>query len=81
MDNFSTEKTYCFLCGDIESCNVCPVYVAYSTSSLGKIPGWVCKINKIKMRMKKIFTENFKKIKKIPKTIEILFFFVYNILL
>ena len=55
IDNFSTGKTYCFLCGDIEYCEVCPVYTAHSNSILGKIPAWVCKINKIKKKMKKDF--------------------------
>ena len=64
MDNFSSGDSYCFLCGDIESCDVCPVYTAYSTSVIGKIPGWVCEINKIKSRGKKIFQKKIQKIKK-----------------
>jgi len=55
MDNFRSEESYCFLCPDIYSCDVCPVYAAYSSGVLGKIPGWICKINKQKKKMKNYF--------------------------
>lgn len=57
MDNFECEDSYCFLCGDIFSCRVCPVNAAYSTSVLGKVPGWVCKINKVRTKMRAHFQE------------------------
>lgn len=52
MDNFQCEDSYCFLCGDIFSCRVCPVNAAYVTSELGKVPAWICKINRIQMRVR-----------------------------
>jgi sulfatase maturation enzyme AslB (radical SAM superfamily) len=57
MDNFGSEESYCFLCPDIYYCDVCPVYAAYSSGVLGKIPGWICNINKIKKKIK----DNFQK--------------------
>ncbi len=64
MDNFSSGDSYCFLCRDIESCDVCPVYAAYSTSVLGEIPGWVCEINRIKSRGKRDFQRKIQKNRK-----------------
>jgi sulfatase maturation enzyme AslB (radical SAM superfamily) len=61
IDNFSTGKSYCFLCSDIESCEVCPVNAAYASSAVKKIPGWMCKINKIKNKAKKMFHKKIKK--------------------
>lgn len=60
IDNFSTGESYCFLCSDIESCVVCPVNAAYASSAVKKIPGWVCRINKIKNNAKKMFHQKIK---------------------
>lgn len=54
-DNFSCGDSYCFLCGDIFSCRVCPVNAAYATSQLGKVPAWECKINRIRAKMRDEF--------------------------
>ncbi|MCI0470743.1 MAG: radical SAM protein [Candidatus Aminicenantes bacterium] len=37
----------CFLCPELQTCKVCPVNAAYTTGSLGKIPGRKCKLMKI----------------------------------
>lgn len=47
QDNFFTEKQHCFLCPDVLHCGICPVYVAYGTSYVGRIPSWVCSTRRI----------------------------------
>lgn len=42
---------FCFLCGEIPGCMVCPVYAAYSTGSLGKISCRHCKLMKIQNKI------------------------------
>lgn len=46
--SFFTDETFCFACEEVEECKVCPVNAALSGSILlGKIPLWICKINKL----------------------------------
>lgn len=46
--SFYTDETFCFACKEVEECKVCPVNAALSGSILlGKIPLWICKINKL----------------------------------
>ena len=54
--SFYTDETFCFACQEVEDCKVCPVSAALSDSILlGKIPKWVCKINKLKKAIQKEF--------------------------
>jgi len=52
---FSSEDGYCFLCDDLYTCAVCPVYAARSTNHIGKIPNWVCKLRSIQREIIKEF--------------------------
>jgi hypothetical protein len=55
QDFYFTKKQSCFLCRDLGDCMFCPVYSAYSTSVIGKIPPWGCIINRIVVKAKKKF--------------------------
>ncbi|MCP4157550.1 MAG: radical SAM protein [bacterium] len=55
QDYFFTEQRFCYLCKDLEKCSFCPVYAAHATSFIGKIPTWMCRINKIRRKIKKTF--------------------------
>lgn len=55
QDFFFTENQYCFLCTEVEKCSVCPLYAASATSCIGKIPGWMCRIKKIRSKEKNRF--------------------------
>jgi sulfatase maturation enzyme AslB (radical SAM superfamily) len=48
MDNFKTEETDCFLCPELEYCQICPISAALSGLPLGRIPSHLCKIQRIK---------------------------------
>jgi hypothetical protein len=45
----------CYLCPDLEYCQICPINAAFTGSPLGKIPGYVCEIQRIKAKEKKEF--------------------------
>jgi sulfatase maturation enzyme AslB (radical SAM superfamily) len=51
------EEEFCFLCEEVGHCSVCPVNAAYSTGFIGRIPAWLCRLNKIQMRAKERFLE------------------------
>lgn len=55
QDFFFTGKQFCFLCEDVDHCRVCPVYAAYATSFIGKIPPWMCKTARILRKAKETF--------------------------
>lgn len=50
---FFTENQLCILCEDVVKCKVCPVNAAYTTSIIGKIPPWICRIHGIQEKEKK----------------------------
>ena len=54
---FFTENQYCFLCDDVNICQICPVSEAHVTSVIGRISPWVCRIKKIQRQQKKNFME------------------------
>jgi sulfatase maturation enzyme AslB (radical SAM superfamily) len=54
---YSTESNSCFLCKEVNSCTTCPISAAYVTSSIGKLPAWVCRMNGIKKAKKQKFLE------------------------
>lgn len=56
-DNYSTTTMDCYLCPDLEYCQICPVNAAFTGSPLGKIPDNVCEIQRIKAKEKKKFKE------------------------
>ena len=60
MDEFRTAERWCFSCDKVEKCSVCPVMAAFSGSSIGTVPDYVCKINKIKIKEKEKFFEELK---------------------
>jgi sulfatase maturation enzyme AslB (radical SAM superfamily) len=57
QDYFFTDRQHCFLCEEVNSCRVCPVNAAYTTSSIGKISPWVCKLNRLQKKERKRFLQ------------------------
>jgi len=55
MDKFYTDDQTCIQCVDLKECWTCPLDAAFSTSIIGKIPGWTCKIKKIFRKEKELF--------------------------
>jgi len=49
MDHYATLDRDCFLCPEIEYCSVCPISSSLPDYPLNKIPGFICKIQKIKI--------------------------------
>jgi len=64
MDNFYTDNTLCIFCSELENCAVCPVVASFSGRSLGKIPKYICEIQKNKIKEKKLFWEEIGHVKK-----------------
>lgn len=56
-DNYSTTTMDCYLCPELEYCQICPINAAFTGSPLGKIPGYVCEIQRIKAKEKKEFRQ------------------------
>jgi sulfatase maturation enzyme AslB (radical SAM superfamily) len=63
QDYFCAGDTQCFHCDDLKNCSVCPAYAAFSTSSIGKVPPWVCHLNQIQKKEKIQFLQ---KIESLP---------------
>ena len=61
MDNCSTSNMDCFLCSELENCQVCPVNAAIASRTLCRIPSYVCKILKIKSKEIKKFRKELQK--------------------
>jgi sulfatase maturation enzyme AslB (radical SAM superfamily) len=55
MDNFATPHRKCLFCSNLESCTICPAAAAFSGKALGKIPCFVCEIQKIRIAEKEKF--------------------------
>jgi len=66
MDNFSSSRLGCFLCPELENCAVCPINASFSGNSLGEIPSYLCKIQKIKIKEKEKFRIEIQKIQVSP---------------
>jgi sulfatase maturation enzyme AslB (radical SAM superfamily) len=49
---FCAGDTQCFFCDEVNSCRVCPAHAAISTSSVGNISPWVCRLNRIRKKEK-----------------------------
>jgi hypothetical protein len=62
MDNFSASRLECFLCPELENCAVCPINASFSGNALGKIPSYLCKIQKIRIKQKENFRIEIQKI-------------------
>jgi hypothetical protein len=60
QDMFYTGEQHCFLCADVEHCGTCPVNAAFSTASIGKIPPWLCHLNRIQKQAKERFLNKIK---------------------
>ncbi len=54
---FFSDNRFCFLCEEKDNCKVCPVRPAYLTSLIGKLPPWICDLNKIEKRAKDRFVK------------------------
>jgi sulfatase maturation enzyme AslB (radical SAM superfamily) len=50
LDNFETPRMKCLFCENLEACTVCPIAAAFSGLPLGKVPPYVCEIQKMKVR-------------------------------
>jgi sulfatase maturation enzyme AslB (radical SAM superfamily) len=57
LDRFYTDNESCDRCLELEECWICPMNAALSSSILGKIPYWLCEINRIIRQVKKSFWE------------------------
>jgi sulfatase maturation enzyme AslB (radical SAM superfamily) len=57
MDRFYTNERFCKDCSDLEDCWACPLDAAFSSSSVGKISDWACKIAKVFRKEKELFWE------------------------
>ena len=55
QEYFCAGDTQCFFCEEVNSCRVCPANAAISTSSVGTISPWVCRLNRIQKKEKKRF--------------------------
>ena len=55
QNRFIVGEQFCFLCEEVDNCAECPVNAAYATGSIGKLPPWVCRLNKIKRKHKEKF--------------------------
>jgi len=55
MDEYKADKRECFLCPDIQWCQVCPVNAAFSSGSIGTISEFFCRLQQLKIRQKKLF--------------------------
>jgi sulfatase maturation enzyme AslB (radical SAM superfamily) len=55
QDRFISDDRFCFLCPEVNHCRVCPVHAANASGFIGRIPPWVCSINKIKKKAKDHF--------------------------
>jgi len=64
QDRFFTEETFCFLCEDVKHCRTCPINGAYSTGMIGKLPLWICTLNRMERRAGEKFQSQLKKYKK-----------------
>lgn len=49
MDNFATPHKECLVCLDLENCSVCPVVAGLTGASIGKIPAYICAVQKIRI--------------------------------
>lgn len=63
MDYFYTDDNLCKKCPELEECWACPVDAAFSSSIIGKIPGWTCKIKKTFRKEKELFWKELETIK------------------
>ncbi len=55
MDKFYTDDQACNQCLNLKECWTCPLDAAFSSSIIGKIPGWTCKIKKILRKKRELF--------------------------
>ena len=55
MDNFATPHRECLFCSNLEECSVCPVVAALSGAALGRIPAYICAVQKIKIGARQKF--------------------------
>jgi sulfatase maturation enzyme AslB (radical SAM superfamily) len=62
-DNFSTTEIQCFLCGYLSECRICPMEAMFSGLPLGKVPDYLCEIQRIKIKAKRSF---YRSIESIP---------------
>jgi sulfatase maturation enzyme AslB (radical SAM superfamily) len=61
MDRFSTPDRLCLFCDDIEECWICPLAVALTSGTIGRIPASVCRGAKMWRNEKRLFRERFDK--------------------
>lgn len=57
--NFYTDENSCIQCPELDECDICPIDGAFSSSFIGKIPEWKCKIKKILRREKNLLLKEF----------------------
>lgn len=63
MDNFYTPTSRCFLCPEVEKCGVCPITSAFCRDDPERVPGHICRINRIAIREKERLLSRLKDLK------------------
>jgi len=58
QDYFQVEDEHCFLCEELQGCNMCPVNAAYGSGYLGKIPCSKCRLSKLQNQARKDFQQS-----------------------
>jgi sulfatase maturation enzyme AslB (radical SAM superfamily) len=61
LDNYQTPQMKCLFCENLEECAFCPIAAAFSGYPPGRVPPFVCEIQKIKIREIKKFREEIKR--------------------
>jgi uncharacterized protein len=55
MDRCSTGKTFCPLCPQFSQCRICPMTVGLSGGTIGMIPEFLCRTNKVLFKERELF--------------------------
>lgn len=58
LECFETAKGQCRHCSDLIKCGPCPVYTAYTSKALGKVPIDFCRLSRIERKAKSLFLDN-----------------------
>lgn len=59
-DNYEASPRKCLFCENLEKCTVCPVAAGFSGLPFGKIPPYICEIQKIRIKELKKFRDEIK---------------------
>jgi hypothetical protein len=46
-DRFRTDEKICGQCDDLLDCHICPMFAAFASGEIGRIPNWMCHTKQI----------------------------------